>query len=327
MTEAPDPQRRQAVMMLLLTTVFWGLSFPVIKALMMLNRQLLPGAGPWFLTAQALAPRFVLASLLMMALRGRGLGRPTPGEFRQGLGIGLFAAGGMLFQTDGLRHTSASTSAFITQFYAILIPVWIAIRERRNPGAAVWAGCALVVAGVGILGRFDLRTLSFGRGEWETLLSSVFFAGQILWIQRKEFSGCRPASTTHVMFLVLAVVFLALAAAAAPDARSIIAPWASPSWEGLSLTLAVVCTVGAFWLMNMWQPRIPATQAGLIYCIEPVIASGFALFLPALLSGWASIDYPDERASWTLVVGGGLIVAANVLVQIGQGSQEGAMAG
>ena len=71
MTEAPDPQRRQAVMMLLLTTVFWGLSFPVIKSLMMLNRQLLPGAGSWFLTAQALAPRFVLASLVMTALRGR----------------------------------------------------------------------------------------------------------------------------------------------------------------------------------------------------------------------------------------------------------------
>jgi drug/metabolite transporter (DMT)-like permease len=321
MTEAPETQRRQAVLMLLLTTLFWGLSFPLIKSLIMLNRALLPGAGSWFITAQALAPRFVLASALMLLLRGRGLGRPSPGELKQGLGIGLFAAGGMLFQTDGLRYTSASTSAFITQFYAILIPVWLAVRCRRNPGAAVWTGCALVIAGVGILGHFDWRTLGFGRGEWETLLSSVFFTGQILWIQRREFSGCRPASTTLVMFVAQAAVFLALTAAAAPDARSIMAPWASPAWDGLSLTLAVVCTVGAFWLMNKWQPRVPATQAGLIYCIEPAIASCFALFLPALLSGWALIDYPNERSSWTLLVGGGLIVAANVLVQTAQRPQ------
>jgi drug/metabolite transporter (DMT)-like permease len=83
----------------------------------------------------------------------------------------------------------------------------------------------------------------------------------------------------------------------------------------LTLALTVICTVGAFWLMNKWQPRIPATQAGLIYCIEPVLASVFALFLPAMFSAWASIDYPNELATWSLVVGGGLIMCANILVQ------------
>jgi hypothetical protein len=42
----------------------------------------------------------------------------------------------MLLQTDGLRFTAASTSAFLTQFYAILIPVYVALRSRRNPGGA-----------------------------------------------------------------------------------------------------------------------------------------------------------------------------------------------
>ena len=311
MTPAPDTQRRKAILMLLLTTVFWGLSFPVIKSLLALNQALLPGAGPWFVTAQALAPRFVLAAAMMLALRGA---RPTPREIKQGLGIGVFAAGGMLLQTDGLAHTSASTSAFITQFYAVLIPAWLALRERRNPGAIIWTGCALVMLGTGILGRFDWRTLSFGRGEWETLLSSVFFMAQILWIGRREFTGCRAGAATLVMFAAQAAIFLGLAAAAAPDARAMIAPWRSPAWLGLTLTLAIVCTVGAFWLMNRWQPQIPATQAGLIYCIEPVIASVFALFLPAFLSGQLSIDYPNEHASRTLLVGGGLILIANVLV-------------
>ncbi len=315
MTESPHAQHRRATLMLLLTTLFWGLSFPVIKALILLNRELLPGASAWLVTAEALAPRFALATAVMLLFRiGRGL-VPTRGELKQGLGVGLFAAGGTLFQTDGLQYTSASTSAFLTQFYAILIPVWFALQRRRNPGAIIWIGCALVLVGVAILGRFDWRTLRLGRGEWETLLSSIFFMGQILCIEKKEFAVNRPASTTLIMFAVQAVVFLAFVRMSAPDARCLLVPWHSPAWVGLSVTLTVVCTIGAFWLMNIWQPHVPATQAGLIYCLEPVQASVFALFLPAYLSAWALIDYPDERVSWTLLVGGGLIMAANVLVQ------------
>jgi len=316
MTETPHSQHRKATLMLLLTTLFWGLSFPVIKALIFLNRALLPGAGSWLVTAQAVAPRFVLAAAAMLVLRARAGGRPTRGELKQGIGIGLFAVGGTLFQTDGMQFTSASTSAFLTQVYAILIPVWFALRSRRSPGAIIWAGCALVLVGVSILGHFDWRTLRFGRGEWETLLSSIFFMGQILLIEKKEFAGNRPASTTLVMFAVEAILFLALIAANAPDVHALVAPWASPAWLGLTLMLTVVCTIGAFWLMNSWQPRVPATQAGLIYCTEPVIASMFALFLPALFSAWGSIDYPNERATSSLIIGGGLIVVANILVQV-----------
>ena len=59
-----------------------------------------------------------------------------------------------------------------------------------------------------------------------------------------------------------------------------------------------------------------ATEAGLIYCVEPIFASALALFLPALLSVWAGINYPNETATWTLLAGGGLITAANVLLQL-----------
>jgi hypothetical protein len=77
----------------------------------------------------------------------------------------------------------------------------------------------------------------------------------------------------------------------------------------------VVCTIGAFTIMNRWQPAITSTEAGLIYCVEPLFASIFALFLPGLFSVWAAINYPNERATWSLLVGGGLITVANILVQ------------
>jgi drug/metabolite transporter (DMT)-like permease len=305
--------------MLVLANLYWGLSFPLIKSITAVNRALMPGAGTWFIAATALAPRFLLAAILVRLFRRRGEAGPTRLELKQGVGIGVFAAAGSFLQTDGLQHTSASTSAFLTQFSAILIPAWLALRDRRNPGAVIWTGCVLVLVGVAILGHFDWRALGFGRGEWETLLCSIFFMGQILWLARPEFAGNRPGPVTVAMFSVEAAAFCTLAAATTPGVRDLGIPWSSPVWLALTSVLTIVCTVGAFTLMNRWQPRITSTEAGLIYCIEPLFAAIFALFLPGLLSAWAFIEYPNEHATWSLVIGGTLVTLANILVQCRQG--------
>jgi drug/metabolite transporter (DMT)-like permease len=316
MNEAPTILRRRAVVMLVLANLYWGLSFPLIKSITAMNRALMPDAGTWFVAASALAPRFLLAAVIVRLFKRSGEAGATRSEIRQGVGIGLFAAGGTFLQTDGLQHTAASTSAFLTQFSAILIPAWLALRDRRNPGAVVWTCCVLVLVGVAILGHFDWHALGFGRGEWETLLCSLFFMGQILWLARPEFAGNRPGPVTAAMFSVEAAAFVALAAASTPSVRDLGTPWESPVWVALTLVLTVVCTMGAFTLMNRWQPVISSTEAGLVYCIEPLFAAIFALFLPGLLSAWAVIEYPNEHATWSLVVGGALVTFANVLIQL-----------
>ena len=322
MTDEAESQRGRAILMLLLANLYWGLSFPLIKTVTALNRALRPGAGTWYLSAAALAPRFLLAAVLMLLFRRRSGAFATPLEIRQGLGIGAFATAGTLFQTDGMQFTDASTSAFLTQFSAILIPAWLALRHRRNPGAIVWLGCVLVLVGVGILGHFDWRTLRYGRGEWETLLSSIFFMGQILVVGKREFSGNRPGPVTLVLFSLQGTAFLALAAATAPGARALLVPWQSPAWLGLTLALTLICTIGAFSIMNRWQPKITSTEAGLIYCVEPLFAAIFVLFVPAMFSEWAGIRYPNEHATWSLVVGGGLITLANVIVQMSSATHD-----
>ena len=302
--------------MLLLANLFWGLSFPVIKAVILLHGVLMPQAGTWFSAIYTVAPRFLLATLVLVALKPFDFWRVTRGELKQGVIIGLFSSAGMLLQNDALQFTSASTSAFLTQFYAILIPIYVAIRARRNPGWVVWTCCALVLAGVAVLGRFDWRELKLGRGEWETLVASLFFMGQILWLGKKEFAANRAERLTLVMFATEALVFAGLAGATAPDVASLVTPWTSPAWLALTVTLTVFCTLGSFSLMNAWQPKITETEAGLIYCVEPIFGSVMALFLPALFSVWVGINYANEQATLHLLVGGGLITAANVLLQV-----------
>ncbi len=302
--------------MLLLANLLWGLSFPVVKAMVLAHEAVLPGSSSWFITACVVAPRFLIASVVLVLFLAPQLRTFTRLELRQGALLGLTAGIGMLFQNDGIQFTSASVSAFLTQFYAIMIPAWLALRSRRWPSATVLGCSVLVLAGVAILGRFNFAEMSLGRGELETLLCSVFFMMQIFLLDGKEYAANRALPVTLVMFAVEAVLFTGLAVGTAPSAADLLVPWTSPVWLGGTLALTLFCTLGSFVLMNMWQPKITATEAGLIYCIEPLFASLLALFLPALLSAWGGFDYPNEQLTWHLLLGGGLITAANVLLQL-----------
>ena len=307
---------RQAILMLLLANLFWGLSFPLVKAIMLTHQLVVPASGNWFITAYTIAPRFLLATGVLVLVLWKKLRTFTRLEIRQGGLLGLTAGVGMLFQNDGLQFTSASVSAFLTQFYAIMIPAYVALRLRRWPTGLVLASSALVLAGVAILGRFDFRAMHLGRGELETLLSSFFFMGQILLLERKEYAANRALPVTLGMFATQAVLFLAMASAAAPRAADLLVPWTSGPWLGFTLLLTLFCTLGSFTIMTKWQPKITATEAGLIYCAEPVFTSLIALFLPAFLSAWAGLAYANEQLTWHLLVGGGLITLANVLIQL-----------
>src|SRR5207247_3557171 len=75
-------------------------------------------------------------------------------------------------------------------------------------------------------------------------------------------------------------------------------------------------TLGGYLLMNRWQPFLSATQAGLLYCLEPVFASLFALVLPEWFSAASGIHYPNEQFGASLLIGGSLITGANVLIQL-----------
>lgn len=302
--------------MLLLGNLLWGVSFPLIKSLVLLQERLVPGGSSWFITASTMLPRFTLGAIVLGLICFRAVRTLTRSELRQGLGLGLSALAGMIFQNDGLQFTSASTSAFLTQFYAIMIPAWLALRARRSPSWVVWLCGALALAGMAVLARLDWHDLKLGRGEWETLISSVFYMGQILWLGRPEFAANRALPVTTLMFVVLATGSGVMSVALAPAGAPMLALWTDPTWLGYTLILTAACTLAAFTIMNKWQPFISTTEAGLLYCSEPVFTALLALFLPAWFSLWGGLNYRNEILGVNLLVGGGLITLANVLIQL-----------
>lgn len=301
------------VLALVLACALWGLSFPVVKVLHLEQSARVDGATSLFLAAWIQAARFLAGGLLLWPLLGRR-GWPTGREFRQGLWLALWGGPGMALQADALAHTSASTCAFLTQAYCVLLPLWDCARRRRPPSWRVLTATLAVVAGTGVLSGVRPGDLRLGRGEAETLLAALLFTFQILTLEAPAFRTNRATPVTWVMFLAIGTAFVPAAWLAAPTPAAL--AQAGASWQALLLVLALAlfCSLGAFLLMNHFQPLVPATEAGLVYTSEPVFTALYVLFLPALLARLCGTAYPNESWSATLLAGGSLILAANLLV-------------
>jgi drug/metabolite transporter (DMT)-like permease len=305
------------VLCLILACALWGLSFPLIKALHLEQSARVPGATSEFLAAWMQVGRFALGALILWPF-ARRVWRPTRLEWRQAGWLALWGGLGMALQADGLAHTEASTSAFLTQAYCVILPLVACVRARRGPSVVVTIATLMVMAGGAILSGWRPGDLHLGRGETETLLAALLFSFQILTLEDPRYAGNRGLVITFLMCAAIALGSLPLALATAPSPAALVATVASWPVLGLLAALALGCTVGAYLLMNVWQPRVSAVEAGLIYTTEPVFTSLYVLFLPVWLGTWIGQAYANESLTPALLGGGTLIVAANVLVQQGK---------
>lgn len=296
--------------------IFWAFSFPFTKTLHSLGNQTVPGVSSLFLSAWAVVIRFGFSALVLFIMTARRLPGISRLEVQQGLGLGFFGGLGMFFQLDGLAYTQASTSAFFTQAYCVIIPLWVAVSRRKWPPVPVWIACGLAVAGAAILADLSSQNLRLGRGEWETLAGSVFFTGQILWLDHPRYAANDVGRFTLVMFLSMVGVCLPVAWFFAGQPSDFLRVYSAPASLVLLLLLSTGCTLLTYLLMNRWQRELPATEAGLLYCSEPVFTSAICLFLPGWLSSLSGIGYPDESLTGHLLLGGLLILLANVLIQL-----------
>ncbi|MDB6126150.1 MAG: protein of unknown function transrane [Verrucomicrobia bacterium] len=305
-----------ALAVLAALTVSTGISFVLFKASILCQEPFAVGESTWFIGASNLVPRFSMGVLFLLALHGGRVLRLTRVEWTQALFMASTSFSGCLLQVDGLQRTTAATTAFVTQFYVILIPLWWAMVQRRRPSWTVMVGALLVFVGVAVLARVDWHTFRIGRGETEVILAAVFFSLLISSLNWPGFAANRAERTSAAMFLLEGLLFAGVSVVTCRNPANLIAPYFSASWFWVSLAAAIFGTVGPFLLMNRWQRFVTPTEAGLLYCFSPVIAALTEIVAPAPLSRLVGIDYANQPLTSALVVGGALILAANVLIQL-----------
>ena len=265
----------------------WGSTFFLIKDL--LDR--VP-------TLDFLAVRFTIASVALLLLSPKAIGRLSPERRRQAIVLGGLYGVAQILQTTGLAHTSASVSGFITGMYVVATPLFAAVLLRSRIGAMTWVAVLLAVTGLGVLTLGDVGSgLGLGYGEALTLVSAMIYALHIVGLG--AWSDARDAiGMSIIQCLVIAVL---CTVAAAPGGITL--PDRGGDWLAI-VYMALVAGAAALLGQTWAQAHLPPTRTAIIMSMEPVFAALFAV----LLGG--------ESATSRMLLGGALVLAAMLIVEL-----------
>ena len=265
-------------------TLLWGGTFVAI-------RDTVANVAPATLVCLRFSVAAALFSLVLLARRRL----PPARDFAAGLFTGLLMLGGYFFQAEGLRFTSAGSSAFLTcagTLFAAVI-AWPLLGQR--PTRLLAAGLVLALCGSALLSLHG--GLHMGRGEALTLLGAGIYSLQIV-------SLAKFAPTADPLALTLGqslTVSLALAPFAG-DALTIVRAFDAGAWGRFAYLAVAGSTLAPLFQVSA-QSKLSAGRIALLFALEPVFALVCALTFGA------------ERFELRWWAGAALILSAVVLVE------------
>lgn len=257
--------------------------------------RLRPSAAP----AAFLFLRFLTALVIQAACFWGSLRAITGRVLGAGVLLSLPFYAGFLLQATGLASTSSSVSAFLTSLFVVLTPVLGRLFFRERVAASTILGALVSLGGVYVLTD---PAGGLGRGEILTLACAVAFALQIQ-MTNVITRNCSPEAITFIQFscavLFSGVILLALGVQPAELVRSL--GGKHVTWTVLYTGSA--CSVVAMGVLNRFQRDISPTRASVLYMLEPVFASLFA------------VSIAGESMSGRKFLGGAIILAGNLLCE------------
>ena len=275
---------------LVLCTLIWGAAFIAQKA----------GSEHFGPFAVICGREFLAAAfLLCCALRRRdGWSRTA---LVGGTLSGLFIFAGELCQQIGVTRTSPGVAAFLTTNYVLLVPLFGSVLGKR-PGWGVWGGAVLALTGTYLLciGTGEGR-IGIGTGELWVLLCAVFFALQILVVERFV-RDCDPLKFSLVQVTAAGLVALPFVFLPGEVSRM--------SWSGTVQGLPSLIFLGiaasglSYLLQNRGQVKVSAAFAAIILSLEGVFA---------VLFGWLLLG---DMLSLRQLAGCALVLVAVILPQV-----------
>lgn len=281
--------RPLATLLLLITTMLWGLAFVAQKSGM-------SGTGP--LTFAAV--RYALASLIVLPLVVREYRRRAAPISRRDRGLvgvlGLAFFLGVYLQQAGLVTTTVTNAGFLTSLYVLFVPLIALLVARQGPHPVVWIAMPLAILGVFLLNGGHLD--GFNSGDLLMLGGAVCWAVQVLLVGQLARSTGLPVTVSGLCFAVTALLSgLGSLVYEAPQLAAIAANWVEIGYTG------IFATAIAFTLQAIGQQYVPPANAAIVLSAESLFAGlGGAVLL-------------GERLPALGYLGAALIFAAIVLVE------------
>lgn len=271
--------------LLVFVTVIWGGGFIATAA-----------ALETFLPFYVMMIRFVGSALLSFVIAFPRLKKIKTSTVIKGVVAGVFLFLAFSFQTFGLQQTTASKNAFLTATNVVFVPYLCWIIFRKRPGVRQIAASLICVVGISLL-TLKGDSVSFGIGDFYSLLCAIFFACHIIsldWATKGE--DVLIINAVQMLISGILSTFAALIFSMPP---AVISGQAVLS----SLYLIAVSTCLAFLLQTAAQKYTTASSASLILSMEALFASIFSFLLL------------HESMTVLMMFGGALILSSIVLVE------------
>lgn len=275
----PTNRHLYSLGLLILTTLIWGTTFPLIK-------DLVGSLSP----AVLIGSRFVVAAVAFLPFC-----KPLNWALiRDGSLLGAVAFISYLTQVIGLETISANRAAFITSLNVVIVPL-LGWQLGRSITLKIIVAAGLTFTGIAVM---SWEAGGIGWGEVWIFGCALSYAVYILLME--ALSPRHPVAPFSAVQLVTIGILGGL--------------WAAPTWftqlDALQahwvaiVYLGLIATAFATLTQVIAQRHLSASETAIIYTLEPVFA--------AIFSFW----WLEERLNQREAIGSGLILVAMLLSQV-----------
>lgn len=279
------------ILLLLLVTAIWGVSFLVVK-------DLINDGVPLY---TMLTFRFFVGSLfLFLCKKALKIGKISKEEFRQGIIVGVVIFISFALQTAGAIYTTPGKNGMLTGLYVLFVPLIIFIQYGKFTVKSLF-DAFLCLFGLALFFDVFRSMTTINLGDILTIGCALFFAIQFIVLERQA-PRLNPWNYTIVQLLTVGVlggIFSVLYEGAG------FCTIASAKILLQLLFLSILSTGFAFACQTYVQSKIRAVVVSILCCAESLFAVVFSI-----LAGY-------EKISVSLILGSLVLLASMVSASVG----------
>jgi len=279
-------KRNIFLILLVLGTAFWGISFSVTKLAIGENQSTL-----------FLFYRFLLATIVLSIVFWKYVKKLDSNSVKTGAKLALSLVLGIYLQTLGIIHTSASQCSFVAGITVVIIPVLKLIVYRKSAPLKIWIAAFTALTGLFVISIKE--NFSIGTGDLYTIAGAFCFAVYLIQIEKE--SKVRDIISTIVPMFATCSLLAFLLTLSQENISWI--PQQNPFWTGI-IFCALFSTAYMYTISNISQKYISAERVSIIYLFEPVFGAIAAHFILG------------ENISSRLLIGGMLIFTATLVSEL-----------
>ncbi len=246
------------IALLLITAIIWGTSF-VAQSIGMQSIDAFTFTG----IRTTLGVLFLLPFTLIIN-KGFDFRKNT---LRNGLILGIVFSIAQNFQQFAFYYSTSGKIAFITAFYMFFVPLFSVIFLKKRIAVLTWLSILMGLIGLFLLCMNPSDLTSINLGDILALICAVFYAVQIMLIDKFLEDGISGVQLSFMQFVVAAVIsIVAMFIFEKPVLADIKTAAPSLLYSGI-----MSCGI-AYTLQIVGQKHASPVVASLLMCLESVFA-------------------------------------------------------